>query len=336
VPRVLVTGGAGYIGSVLTRKLVEGGFQVTVLDNLTYTDIGLRDLKSDARLRLVVGDIRDGAAVREAVAGADALVHLAAVANDPSGELDPRLTEEVNLLSYPGLLKEARAAGVSRFLNASTFGVYGKRDDLILTEDEPLFPLKAYSACKAKSEELVRAASGPGFAALSLRCATVCGFSPRLRLDLIVNTLTAYALARGRLVVWGGEQQRPQIHVEDLTDYFVALLGVRAERIDGRVYNAGAENVSILQIAHIIREALGGALEIEAAPARDDERTYRVSSQRLAAELGLVPRRTVRDAVNDLIAAFRAGLFSDPEGELHHNVARMKALGLDQEARYFA
>lgn len=330
--RVLVTGGAGYIGSVLTRKLLETGHPVTVLDNLTYTDAGIRALRQTAALRVVVGDIRDHAAIREAVEGASAVVHLAAVANDPSGELHRGLTEQVNYEAYRPLIAAARTAGVQRFLNASTFGVYGKKDGIDITEDEPLHPLKAYSACKARSEQLLRESDAPGFATVSLRCATVCGWSPRLRLDLIVNTLTAQALTKGRLVVWGGEQERPQIHIEDLTDYFVTLVETPAERLQGKIYNAGGENATILGIAETIRDVLGGALEIETAPARDDERTYHVSSQKLARELSLSPRRTIRDAVVDLAAAFRKGLWHDAESDLYHNVKRMKRLGLDQPA----
>ncbi|HEY6210762.1 MAG TPA: NAD-dependent epimerase/dehydratase family protein [Vicinamibacterales bacterium] len=326
--RVLVTGGAGYIGSVLVRKLLARNVAVTVLDNLTYTDAGLRDALRNDRLRLVAGDVRDRAAVRDAMRGNRVVVHLAAIANDPSGELDPQLTEEVNFRAYDVLIDEARRAGVDRFLNASTFGVYGRKDEADITEDAPLLPLKAYSACKARSESTLRAADDESFATVSLRCATVCGFSPRLRLDLIVNTLTAHAVVKGDLVVFGGEQQRPQIHIDDLTDYFVALIDMRPDGYRGRVYNAGGQNVTIREIAETVRDVVGRSVSITYGPVRDDERTYHVNSDRIRRELGLAPRRSVRDAIQDLVDAYRSGLWSDPESDLHHNVARMKRLGV--------
>jgi nucleoside-diphosphate-sugar epimerase len=327
---VLITGGAGYIGSILTRKLLERGCQVTVLDNLTYSAAGLRGLPHAERLRLIEGDIRDPRAVREATRGAAAVVHLAAIANDPSGELDPRLTEDVNYRCYPLLIDASREQRVARFLNASSFGVYGRKDAIDITEDEPLNPLKPYSFWKARGEELLRDAASPDFATLSLRCATVCGWSPRLRLDLIVNTLTAQALVHRRLVVWGGQQERPQIHIQDLTDYFVALLEMPTERIAGRIYNAGGENATIARLAETIRGELDGALQIEWAPARDDERSYHVSSERLRRELGLEPTRTVRDAVGELVGAYRRGDWADPDDDLYHNVRRMRNLAIDR------
>ena len=325
---VLVTGGAGYIGSVLTEKLLGRGCRVVVLDNLTYTDMGIRHLFGHPNLAIIQGDIRDKKAVQEAMNGVEYVIHLAAVANDPSGELDPDLTRSTNYRAYPLILEEAKKAGVRRFINASTFGVYGIKSEPNVTEDLPLEPLKEYSICKAKSEETVKEFNSSDFVTTSLRCATVCGWSRRMRFDLIVNTLTFHALLYKKITVWGGDQQRPQIHIQDITDYFIELLTVAPHLIGGEVFNAGGQNASIMEIAETIRAVLGPEIEIEAAPPRDDERSYHVSSEKIARTLGLRPKRTIHDAVHDIADAYRQGLWADPLDPIYHNVKRMKMLGL--------
>jgi nucleoside-diphosphate-sugar epimerase len=326
--KVLVTGGAGYIGSVLTEKLLQQGAQVVILDNFTYTDMGIRHLLDHGNLSVIRGDIRDPQAVRSALSGVDYVIHLAAIANDPSGELDPGLTRSVNLDAYRPLLEEAKKAGVRRFINASTFGVYGIKSEANVTEDLSLNPLKEYSACKAKSEIIVREYNSPNFVTTSLRCATICGWSGRQRFDLIVNTLTYHALLYRKIAVLGGEQQRPQIHIADITDYFSALLHTPPDLSGGEIFNAGGQNASILQIAQTVRAVLGDDVELELLPARDDERSYHVSSEKIANTLGLRPSRTIRDAIEDIALAYQKGLFTDPLDPLYHNVKRMKILGL--------
>jgi nucleoside-diphosphate-sugar epimerase len=329
--KILVSGGAGYIGSVLTEKLLDKGYKVVVLDNFTYTDMGIRHINDHSNLTIIRGDIRNRKVVQKAMKGVESVIHLAAIANDPSGELDPRLTQQVNYEVYSMLLEEAKKNNVRRFLNASTFGVYGKKDGINITEQEILNPLKEYSICKAKSEELVRDSNSENFAAISLRCATVCGWSPRMRFDLIVNTLTAHAIINDKITVWGGDQKRPQIHIDDLTDYFVKLIDMPGEKIGGKIYNAGAHNTSISEIAETIREVMGGKLEIVNAPPRDDERTYHVSSEKIAKELNLIPRKTIKDAIMDIIDAYERELWKNPNESIYHNVGRMKILGLDEQ-----
>jgi nucleoside-diphosphate-sugar epimerase len=324
--KVLVTGGAGYIGSVLTRKLLAAGYHVTVLDNMTYTDIGLRQLYQSPNLIVVRGDIREKADIENAVKGVDSLIHLAAIANDPSGELDPEVTRSTNLRSYPLLLKLARDSGVKRFINASTFSVYGVSDVPNLTEEMPLHPLKEYSICKAKAEEIVAEYNSRDFTTTSLRCATVCGWSPRMRFDLIVNTLTAHAIVNKKITVMGGNQQRPQIHIQDLTDYFVAMLEAPASIIGGQVFNAGAENASISSIADEIRASLDESIQIEIVPPRSDERSYHVSSEKLQRSLGLAPKRGIRNAVDEIANAYSAHLWTNPDDAIYNNVRRMTEL----------
>ncbi len=326
--KILVTGGAGYIGSILTEKLLQLGKHVVVLDNFTYTDMGISHLLKFSSLKVINGDIRDRQIVRSALSGVDYVIHLAAIANDPSGELDPELTRSVNLKAYRPLLEEAKAAGSHRFINASTFGVYGIKSEENVTEDLPLNPLKEYSICKAKSEEIVREFNAPGFVTTSLRCATVCGWSGRQRFDLIVNTLTYHALLYRKIIVLGGEQQRPQIHIDDLTDYFITLLNAPADRIGGEVFNAGGQNIAVSEIAKSVCDVLKGDIKLEFLPPRDDERSYHVSSKKIFTTLGLHPRCTVREAIGDIVAAYNNKLFVDPSNPVYHNLKQMKLLGL--------
>lgn len=329
--KIMVSGGAGYIGSVLTEKLLDKGYEVVVLDNFTYTDMGIRHILDHTNLTIINGDIRDRKAVERAMYGVGNVIHLAAIANDPSGELHPKLTQQVNYEVYPMLLEEAKKNGVQRFLNASTFGVYGIKDGVNISEEEPLRPLKEYSVCKAKSEEIVKDFNSINFATISLRCATVCGWSPRMRFDLIVNTLTAHAIVNDKITVWGGEQKRPQIHIDDLTNYFIEIINMPEEKIGGKIYNAGGQNITIMEIAESIRDVMAGNPDIIKAPPRDDERTYHVSSEKIEKELNLVPKKTIKDAIKDITAAYEAELWKDPYKSLYHNVSRMKELGFDRQ-----
>lgn len=326
--RILVTGGAGYVGSILTEKLLERGYRVVVLDNFVFTDMGIRYLFGHPNLAVIEGDIRDARAVKEAMNEVESVIHLAAIANDPSGELNPGLTRSTNFRAYPLILKQAKNAGVRRFVNASTFGVYGIKYEPNVTEDLPLEPLKEYSICKAKSEEITKEFNSPDFITTSLRCATVCGWSRRMRFDLIVNTLTSHALLYKKITVFGGDQQRPQIHIQDITDYFVELVTVPSNLIGGEVFNAGGQNASILDIAETIRAVIGEEIEIENTPPRDDERSYHVTSEKIARTLGFRPKRTIHEAVRDITQAYRQGLWRDPLDSIYHNVKRMKVLGL--------
>jgi nucleoside-diphosphate-sugar epimerase len=323
---ILVTGGAGYVGSILCTKLSESGYNVLILDKLLYTDSGIRDLLGKKNVSLVEGDIRNKDLLKSLLKNIDHIIHLAAIANDPSGELNPELTREINFSIYEYFLEEARRSGVSTFINASTFGVYGKKDNINITEEEPLYPLKEYSICKANSEEIVKGYNSDDFATISLRCSTICGWSPRMRFDLIVNTLTGYAIANRKLDVWGGEQKRPQIHIDDITTYFVKILEMPKKKIGGKIYNAGGQNVTILDIANTIKQALPFKIDIELFPPRDDERSYHVSSGKIKDELGLEPEKTIKDAIIDIYDAYNRGLWKDPDDMLYHNIKRMKYL----------
>lgn len=325
---VLVTGGAGYVGSRLVPKLLEAGHDVTVLDLFIYGEGVFNGVAQHPRLRRVKGDIRDPKAVKAALKGCDAVIHLACISNDPSFELDPALGRSINYDCFRPLVRAAKNAGVRRFVYASSSSVYGVKDEENVTEALPLEPLTDYSKFKAMCEEDLERERAPGFVTLTLRPATVCGFSPRLRLDLTVNILTNHAVHNGRITVFGGAQRRPNINIEDMTDLYVRSLEWPDAAIDGKVFNAGYENHTVTQLAELVREQVGGGVAIVTTPT-DDHRSYHVSSEKIARELGFRPKRTIEDAVKGLITAFSAGKAPNSmTDDRYYNVRRMQAVEL--------
>jgi nucleoside-diphosphate-sugar epimerase len=324
--RVLVTGGAGYVGSVLVPKLLQAGHQVTVLDLYIYGDT-LADVAADPGLRQVRGDLRDADVVADALIGCDSVIHLACISNDPSFELDPGLGKSINHDAFLPLVRAAKAAGVERFIYASSSSVYGIKEDTEVTEDLELEPLTDYSKFKALCETELLAERAPGFAVLVLRPATVCGYSPRLRLDLTVNILTNHAINNGRIKVFGGSQKRPNIHIADMTDLYLHCLAAPAEVIDGKVFNAGYENYPVMEIAEMVQGVVGG-VPIEVV-ATDDLRSYHVNSDKIRGELGFRPGHSIEQAIRDLCDAFQAGRVSDPMTDpRYYNIKRMQELSL--------
>ncbi len=323
---VMVTGGAGYVGSVLVPKLLQAGHKVTVLDLYLYGDT-LAGVADHPGLRQVRGDLRDADVVADALKGCDSVVHLACISNDPSFELDPGLGKSINHDAFLPLVRAAKGAGVERFIYASSSSVYGIKEDAEVTEDLQLEPLTDYSKFKALCETELLAERAPGFAVLVLRPATVCGYSPRLRLDLTVNILTNHAVNNGRIKVFGGSQKRPNIHIADMTDLYLHALAAPAEAIDGKVFNAGYENYPVMEIAEMVQGVVGG-VPIEVVPS-DDLRSYHVNSDKVRRELGFRPSHSIEQAIRDLRDAFQAGRVSDPMSDpRYYNIKRMQELSL--------
>lgn len=325
--RVLVTGGAGYVGSALVPKLLGAGYEVNVLDLYLYGDV-FADLRPHPGLTEFRGDLRNGATVAEAVAGCDAVIHLACISNDPSFDLDPELGRSINYAAFRPLVRAAKDAGVARFIYASSSSVYGVKADVDVTEALPLEPLTDYSKYKALCEDVLEEEREDGFVVATLRPATVCGYAPRLRLDLTVNIFTNLAVNRGRITVFGGDQLRPNIHIEDMTDAYLEVLKAPAGLVDGRVWNVGFDNLSVRSIASIVREVVGEHVELEVTPT-DDHRSYHVSSERIRRDLGFVARRTIRDAVVDLRGALMDGCVPNAlDDDRYYNIRRMQAVEL--------
>jgi nucleoside-diphosphate-sugar epimerase len=325
---VLVTGGAGYVGSALVPKLLAAGHKVTVLDLYMFGDDIFYANADNPDLRQVKGDLRDGDLVATALAGCDTVIHLACISNDPSFELDPDLGRSINYDAFLPLVRAAKTAGVDRFIYASSSSVYGIKDEAEVTEDLSLVPLTDYSKYKALCEEVLEREREPGFVALTIRPATVCGYAPRLRLDLTVNILTNHAINNGRIRVIGGSQKRPNINIEDMTDLYVQCLDYPDDLIDGKVFNAGYENHAVMEIAEMVRAVVGNGVEIVTEPT-DDLRSYHVSSAKIGRELGFTASRTIGDAVDGLAVAFAAGKVPNPMGDpAYYNIKTMQAARL--------
>jgi nucleoside-diphosphate-sugar epimerase len=327
IRKVLVTGGAGYVGSVLVPKLIDAGYHVKVLDLYIYGAHTLTAAKNHPRLEQIKGDLRDAALLKRVVPGCDAVIHLACISNDPSFELDPALGKSINYDAFTPLVEISRDSGVQRFIYASSSSVYGVKAAENVTENLPLEPLTDYSKYKALCEEILRRCQSPGFTTVILRPATVCGYSPRLRLDLTVNILTNHAINRGVITVFGGDQKRPNIHIEDLTDLYVDLLSRSEAEVAGQVWNVGYENHRVREIAEIVRDVVGRKqVKIVTTPS-NDHRSYHISSEKIRRDLGFVPKRSIEDAVLDLCGAFDAGLISNPMDDArYYNVKMMQAI----------
>lgn len=328
IERVLVTGGAGYVGSVLVPKLLAAGHRVRVLDLYLYGDHVLDAVRDHPGLEQVKGDIRDTELLRRILPGCQAVIHLACISNDPSFELDPDLGRSINYDAFFGLVDASKAAGVARFVYASSSSVYGVKPGQDVTEDLSLEPLTDYSKYKALCEQVLLDRRAPGFTTLTLRPATVCGYSPRLRLDLAVNVMAAHAHFNRSIKVFGGGQMRPNLHIEDMTDLYLRTLEWPDEAIDGRTYNAGYQNHTVGEIADIVRGVMGEDVGIVTTPT-DDNRSYHISSERIRRDLGFVPRHTIQEAVQDLKEAFLAGRVPDPmTSPMYSNIKLMQQVGL--------
>jgi len=306
IKNVLVTGGGGYVGSVLIPKLLDHGYGVRVLDLFIYGEQVFDDVKENPNLELYKGDIRDQSLLRKILPGCDAVIHLACISNDPSFELDPELGKSINFDAFAPLVDISKENGVKRFIYASSSSVYGIKEEKNVTEELPLLPLTDYSKYKALCEEVLLAKREPGFVTLILRPSTVCGYSPRLRLDLTVNILTNHAINNRKITVFGGEQMRPNIHIEDMAQAYIKSLEWPDEAIDGKIFNVGFDNFTVSEIASKVRKVVGEDIEIVTTPT-DDNRSYHVSSAKIKKELGFVAEHSVEDAIRDLVASFQAG-----------------------------
>ena len=316
------------MGAVLVPKLLAEGYRVKVLDLYIYGRHVLDAVKDHPNLEQVKGDIRDRALLERVMPGCDAVIHLACISNDPSFELDPALGKSINYDAFFNLVDVSKDSGVHRFVYASSSSVYGIRDEENVTEDLPLLPLTDYSKYKALCEEVLLKKRESGFVPLILRPATVCGYSPRLRLDLIVNILTNHAVNNRKITVFGGQQMRPNIHIEDVTDLYIRSLKWEDNAIDGKVFNAGHDNHQLLEIADITRGVVGEDVDVVTTPT-DDHRSYHISSEKIKTELNFIPQRSVSDGVKDLVSAFDSGKVPNAMSESnYYNIRMMQALSL--------
>ena len=301
--KVFVTGACGYKGSVLVPKLLAQGHDVVAFDIMWFGN----ELPADPRLTVRQGDVRDLATVD--LGGIDAIIHLASIANDPCGDLDPKLTWEVSALATRQLAESAKRHGVGRFIYASSGSVYGVKQEAQVTEDLWLEPISEYNKTKMVAERVLLSYADDMVVQI-VRPATVCGLSPRMRFDVSVNMLTIQALTNGRITVFGGDQVRPNIHIDDITDVYMFFLD-HPEHTG--IFNAGFENLSIMQIARMVTAHVPA--DIVVTPS-NDPRSYRVNSDRLLAT-GFRPRKSVDHAISEIVARVRAGMLKD-EPKFHN------------------
>lgn len=329
---VCVTGGAGYVGAVLIPKLLNRGYHVRVLDLFLFGHDVLPE--DNPNLECIDGDIRDQDLLCRVLRGCDAVIHLACISNDPSFELDAGLSKTINFDAFEPLVSISRRSGVQRFIYASTSSVYGVSDTPEVTEDHPLVPLTDYNKYKGLCEPILRRYQADDFTTVIIRPATVCGYSPRQRLDLTVNILTNLAVNCRKITIFGGTQKRPNIHIDDIAELYVELLERPAEQIAGKTFNAAYQNHTVAELGSMVQSVVTAEMP-DLAPIAiettdsNDLRSYHVSSEKIRRELGWAPRRSVEDAIRDLCAAFQAGRLPNSLSDIRYfNVKAVQAARL--------
>lgn len=319
--RILVTGGAGYLGTVTVQTLLDAGHEVRVLDSLIHGDAPAHHLLGRSRFELLRGDVRDPVAVERALRDANAVVHLAAIVGDPACAKEPDVARAINLEASTALFEAAKRAGLSRFLFASTCSNYGKMAETTTpaTEDHPLRPVSLYAELKVAVEQRLLAEQESSIAVTVLRFATLYGLSPRMRFDLTVNEFTL-ELARGnRLTVFGEQFWRPYVHVRDAAR--AIHLALESPETKGSVLNVGdtTENYRKLDLVTMIREAVPEG-QVDFVHRTEDPRDYKVAFERIHEVLGFAITRRVRDGIGEIAAAVRTGFFTDADARQYRNI----------------
>lgn len=323
--KIFITGGGGYVGTRLVPILLNEGYKVTVYDTFYFGNF----LHPHKNLEMIIGDIRDKNRIYESIPVESDLIHLACISNDASFALNPELSKTVNFDAFVDLVSSAKKRGVNKFIYASTSSVYGVSDKENVTEDHPLKPITHYNDYKGRCEPILLDALSNDFKGVIFRPATVCGFSPRMRLDLSVNILTAHAVTRNKMTVFGGSQKRPNLHI---LDYISAVqLFLNSEQANGEIYNLGNENLMLSEIALLVRNTLSEVdqkfknIEIETTES-DDIRSYHINSSKIKSQLNFTPTYRIEDAVLEIFEAFNSGKISSNIGDnKYHNVKTLLA-----------
>ena len=323
--KVFITGGAGYVGSFLTDHLIENGYFVTVYDLFIYGENVFANKKN---IDLIKGDIRNKELLNKSIKDHDIVIHLACISNDPSFELNPTLGKSINLDAFEPLVKISKENKVQRFIYASSSSVYGIKEEKNVHEDVSLEPITDYSKFKAKCEVILDNYSDDDFITTTIRPATVCGYSRRLRLDLIVNILTNIAYHKKEITIFGGEQLRPNIHIKDMVRAYQTVMESPKDIVNKEIFNAGWENKSVNDIANIVKNTLGDDIKLIVSKT-DDNRSYHISSEKIKNILSFQTKFTNTDAIEDLKKAFENKTFSEPlTNSNFFNIKKMQEIKL--------
>ena len=323
--KIFITGGAGYVGSSLVPKLLNLGYKVTVFDLMIY---GIDVLPDHENLTIIKGDIRNTKLLENNLIGIDIVIHLACISNDPSFELNPKLGKSINYDAFEPLVQISLKNKVSRFIYASSSSVYGIKTEQNVTEDMKLEPLTDYSKFKGECEKILNSYKSDEFITTTIRPSTVCGFAKRQRLDLVVNILTNHAFHNREIKVFGGEQLRPNVHIADMVDSYLAVLDADPKKINGEIFNVGFKNQTVNELAEDVKIVIGNDVKITNTKTNDN-RSYHVSSQKIKDILGFQTKYTIKDAVKDLKLAFEKKLLLDTfNNEFYFNIKRMNNIKL--------
>ncbi len=322
--KILVLGGGGYIGSVLVEKLAKMNHLVRIFDLFIYGN----NLVNFNNIEIIKGDIRSKEDIEKIFKDINIVFHLACISNDPSFELNPKLSKSINYDSFGPIVKLAKDNGVERFIYASSSSVYGLRNEIEINEELELKPLTDYSKYKAMCEDILIRESTREFNILIARPATVCGYSKRLRLDLTVNILTINAINKNSILVYGGEQKRPNIHIDDICNFYIDCININSNRFNDKIYNVGFENLKIIEIANIVKKTLNTNIPI-IIEKTDDIRSYHISSKKVNNEFGFKTHKNITDAIVEINNASKNKLIIDPlNNPNYYNINKMKELNL--------
>ena len=323
--KIFITGGAGYVGCALADYLTDNDYEVTVYDLFLYGDDVFKDKN---KIHRIEGDIRNQSLLESSIKGHDVLIHLACISNDPSFELNPEVGKTINLDAFEPMVKISKNNGIKKFIYASSSSVYGVKDVSDVHEEMELEPLTDYSKFKADCERILKQYTDKEFCGVTIRPATVCGYSKRQRLDVIVNILTNIGFHKREITVFGGKQLRPNIHIKDMIRAYKVLIEAPNNLVAGEIFNAGWENRTVNEIAEMVKSELGEDIKIIYTET-DDNRSYHISSKKIKNILNFQAKFTIQDAVKDLKDAFEKKLLnntlSNPD---YFNIKKMQKINL--------